>query len=528
MTPPAAATTVANRGATSILVKPRRWRGPVPVAALATLAFLLTTGLRLLNFGRSADVFGDEVNYRDLGVSVASGGFPRFNGFLFFLHPPGYFYLEAGWQRIFGYRPDLVSGIYEMRELNAVLAGGTAALLIVLVARIRSRPAAVVAALLFALDAYCLRVNGRVLLETATMFWVIAGYAVLVPLIGRSRPTHRRARVVLVGLFFGLAILTKDESILVTVLPLLVLLTRNWRPPRRLLLAMSGIAVAPYCVYVLVIAGNDHFDTFLNEKLRGVRRMLGLLQETGFNAPKAPSLLSRITDQLSSFGASYALLALGVVAVVVLWRRGDAPQRLLALCHTTAFLFLGYALVLGTLEEQELYLLLVPTLASVPVAASLLAGRGTRRRRLCLRAVFTAFLAAWLGFSGMAYHASRTQADDGYAQLRVYLAAHVPPESVITTPGGPTNIILEDRYRIGAWLLPGDRYRAGVRYAVVAWSLVDQGYASWTPEQASALTHQGTLLFSHTGRSFGRLALYRLPLPPAPPAPPPPRPSHAH
>ena len=80
---------------------------------------------------RSFDLFGDEVIYTDLGRSVISGGFPRFDG-PFFLHGPGFFYLEAGWERSLGYPVSLMGWVYEMRALNALLAGATAVVLVLL------------------------------------------------------------------------------------------------------------------------------------------------------------------------------------------------------------------------------------------------------------------------------------------------------------------------------------------------------------------------------------------------------------
>ena len=64
-------------------------------------------------------------------------------------------------------------------------------------------------------------------------------------------------------------------------------------------------------------------------------------------------------------------------SVVILWRRGGPLQRMLGLLYCAAAVTLAYAVFLGTLEEQELYLLVVPSLLIIPIAASL----PPRRRR---------------------------------------------------------------------------------------------------------------------------------------------------
>ena len=119
---------------------PRYWprygpitSGPV-LALLAAAAGVGTLAIRIALHGAAFDLFGDEVIYADLGRSVITGGFPRFFGVVFFLHGPAFFYLESGWSWLAGKPPGLVAWIYEMRMLNAMLAGATAVVLVQLTA----------------------------------------------------------------------------------------------------------------------------------------------------------------------------------------------------------------------------------------------------------------------------------------------------------------------------------------------------------------------------------------------------------
>ena len=178
----------------------------------------------------------------------------------FFLHGPGFFYLEAGWARLVGNQPGLMAWIYEMRTLNALLAAATAVVLVLLAARVSSLRAGTVAGLLFALDPFCIRQNDRVLLETAMMFWVMLGYLVFTSL--SERPPSRRdwPRAVGAGLLFGCAVLTKDEGALLTVLPLLAAAVLRWGPRRSLTLLTAGTTVAVYAAYVAVVVANGQFS----------------------------------------------------------------------------------------------------------------------------------------------------------------------------------------------------------------------------------------------------------------------------
>ena len=117
-----------------------------------------------------------------------------------------------------------------MRTLNALLAGATAVVLVLLATRASSVRVGAVVGLLFALDPFCIRQNDRVLLETALMFWVMLGYLVFTSMIGRLPSRRDWLSAVGAGLLFGCAALTKDEGALLTVLPLLAAAALRWGP----------------------------------------------------------------------------------------------------------------------------------------------------------------------------------------------------------------------------------------------------------------------------------------------------------
>lgn len=498
-------------------------RRAVPTGVLAVGVFLLAAALRLVNVGRSADLFVDELIYRQLGVSAAHGGFPRTSEGLFFLHPPGYFYVEAGWGKLVGISPDLVTGLYQARLVNVLLGAVTAVLVLLLVSRAGSRAAGVVAALLFALDPYVIRQNDRVMLDTQTVLFVLAGYLVLLSLTREPLPGRPRLRAVAAGLLFGLALLTKDHSALISVLPLVLALILGWGPPRRLLLTALAAAVVPYGLYVALVGLYGHFTPFWYDKSHGAARLLGIVQESGFHAAGTPSLTSRLIDQVTTFASTYALLLLGPVALVIVLRRKDPVLRVLALFHLCAGLTLAFALAQGTLEEQALYLLIVPTVVVLGAALGVGIERfrrreGRRQARRVLLVALVGFLTATVAFSGISYAKVHTGRDDGYAQLRGYMKKHVPVGSaVIAADGGASGGIsswaLRDRYEMGDWVTPEARTRAYARYLVVPWKVIDQGYGTMDARTARHLAAEGHLVFAFHGRSYGTLALYKLPLP---------------
>lgn len=506
---------------------------------LAGLIGVVAAVLRLVRVGPAYDLFVDERVYQQLGNSVRSGGFPRLpDDRLFLLHPPGFFYLESGWSHLWGSPTDLVAAIDLQRSLNAVLAGLSAVVLVVLLRRVAGPIPALGAAALFVLEPYILRQNGRVLLETAMMLLVLLGYLVLTSLtraddsldetrpsrIDETRPStsgrhartqgtsHPILRAAVGGTAFGLAVLTKDLALLITAGPLLVTLLFRWMPRRQALVALVATAV-PYLLYVAVLAQQSHFAEFWKSKTVGASRLAGLLQTTGFNAPGAPKLTGQLLDQASTFGTTYILLVVGMPALLYVLIKGDATHRFLGSFHATAAAALAYAGLFGTLEEQFLYLLVLPNLLTLAMAASLLA----RRRRLpaVLRIGVAVVLAAALCLDVGNYVNGRIRPDDGYAQLRNFMATHVPAGSTVTVPNGGTELALNDRYRVGPWTTPGDLQANNVHYLVVPWKTVQQGYAYLGVDTVTRLADSGQKLFSFSGRTYGELALYELPPVPA-------------
>jgi hypothetical protein len=213
------------------------------------------------------------------------------------------------------------------------------------------------------------------------------------------------------------------------------------------------------------------------------------------------------------FGTTYTLLAVSPLALALLVRRGDASQRLVGLFYASAVAVLAYAGLVGTLEEQALYLMLVPALGALGAAASLLTGRQALRLSL-FSLLLMVNLATYLQW--------RLRPDDGFVQLRHYMAAHVPAGSAVITSGdvkenlGGSFRVLAGRYRIVRWVSRQDAVSQNARYLIVPWKDVSDGYSYLSVSRVRSLTNKAVALFSFHGRTYTNLVLYRLPLPARP------------
>ncbi|MCU1492137.1 MAG: hypothetical protein JWM85_3542, partial [Acidimicrobiaceae bacterium] len=354
----------------------------VPCLGVAGLAGVLRIG-----FPHAYDLFGDEIYYTDISTSVHQGHYPPHYASEgpFLLHPPLFFLMGGLWQdavRVTGSYFQLVDS---MRLFVGLFAIATAVLLFGIGYRLAGWKCGVVAALLFAVDPFALRLNGRVLLETPALAFVLAGYFVLFGIAGHrrshsARRSHLGIQACCAGILMGLGTVTLELAAVITVGPLLVLYWRKWLVERRLaLLAFIG-AVIPYAAYLVSLALTNQLGDWFDQDFIGIKRLLGLVHSVGaFNGPKSPSLVHDVIVAAPSYGTTYVLVALGVLSGFYLLFQHEQDRKLLGAVVLFGALTVSYEVVAGANEEQFLYVLLIPAIAAIAVAASSLIGQLSRR-----------------------------------------------------------------------------------------------------------------------------------------------------
>ena len=362
----------------------RRWPEKAFACAAVVFAVLIAFGLRAFRLGVSWDISQDEIDYLQISHGVVRTMWVvGWNDAPFYLHPPLFFFLQAAYIKLFGIGGDLFQQIYGVRYLVAAFGGLSVGALLWLGQRLAGWPAGIAAAAIMALDPFVIRMNSRDFLEAPTVLWVLLGYSVLFSALVRDdRRPISWWRAVVAGVLFGLALLTKEKSIFVTLLPLGICFVLGWALPRTRSVLASVVALIVYAPYLAIVYAIGDWNTFLDQKLDGVRRLAGLLQITGFNQQEGPSLLDTLVYRLDEFATTYVLLTTGAVAVCVLLLTdlGKTPARRLLLSWTSgAFAFLGYSIVFGTLEEHFFYYLVIPSILATVVTAALVLRRVRER-----------------------------------------------------------------------------------------------------------------------------------------------------
>jgi 4-amino-4-deoxy-L-arabinose transferase-like glycosyltransferase len=477
-------------------------------------AFVLTLIVHGLRVALAPDIFGDEGLYYLVARNAATGaGLLDDTGHVFFWHPPLYPLLASMYTGLTGgTQLDFVAGLLASRQLNVILSAVTAAVLVVFGWRLAGLRAGLLMALVFLLDPFVERVNRRAMLETLSMLLVLVGVVAFDP---RGRvPT--RSRVLLAGLAFGLALLTKEVAV-IGLLGIGLAVLAFERQARRAAAAVWGIALAVYALFPLWALATGELDRFLLFRLGAVLRVLRistvvLPPEARVTTPPAADPVSRAAAALLDYGPSYLLLAGGALATawLLLRQRDDSASRYVATWSAVSYVCVAGG-VLGGFGDQFYYYVLVPAIVAIGLAAARWWARpvtSTMQRTLRgsavvgLCAVLTLNAALWTG----RYALGR---DDAYARLVPEVLQAVPPGSTILVSSDVPNFLLRPRYDTSFLRDQGSIERAGIRWFLLSSKDASFGYNNMSPDLYDWVMSHTVRVAEEDGSTFRTLGLYR-------------------
>ena len=505
----------------SLSVSPPRRSAAAGRLLLVVLLALLAGVLRLVSLDSAYDIFGDEVDYTSLGLSVRSGHFPpQVDHVAFFLHPPLVFIVGAGWEDVFSIYGSYFHYVYSMRGMNVAFAVVSSVLLYAVGERLAGRFAGFATALLFSLDAYILRQNGRVLLETCTLTFILGGWLIVLRLY-QDRARRPKLIACVGGLLLGLGVVSNDICFPLIALPLLVAVWKDWGFGRRISVLTLGMSLVPYACYVVALAVLGEFGAFLTQTTSGFERFLGLSKQTGFSRAGSPSLIHTMLSQVGKFGLTYLGCGLGVLAAIYLLTIPRQDVRLLALVTFGGAVTLGYAVLFGTIEEQFLYYLYVPALLSMVLGAVF----GTRRllesgASTWWRRAAVACLVVFVLYDFGVWVQIRTTPDNGLQRMVSWFHTHAPEAGTISNNGDASAYMLQ-RDGFPKEILAGtprSMAKDHVRYLVVLKSIAVGNYSEEGvggipgsgigARQVSYYANHAREVFSFPEATYGRVTIY--------------------
>ncbi|GAA4772353.1 hypothetical protein GCM10023200_00840 [Actinomycetospora chlora] len=485
-----------------------------------------TVALRAWHQGTAYELFMDEIQYADVGNSFAAGHGPELFDEPFFLHPPLLFALLG---LVIGQPVDhmTVEFVLGLRPVELVFAAANVLLVVGIARRVVGPWAALLAGLVYALDPFVVRFDSRLMLEAPMMFGILAGVLALLVAVDRTSRSARLAWFAVGGVAWGIAITTKSTAALITAFPLLIMFVTSWGLRRREALGVLAVQASVYATYVVWVLATGNVGPWFDQTIAGTLRAVGIIKQTGFNAPHSSSFTDRLLAQGVWFFPSYLLIG---------WRslrvgregthgshalRGDGDDLGLLTCWLAGVLAaIVYTFGLGEVEEQTFYLLAVPSTVVVAMLVTQMASWRTGAR-IALTVVVTLVLTS----SAIIWSTLRTDRDDTYLRLVEYMYATIDVQNEIAVGEHTAQFVLPG-YGIHELDSIDSARRTFSRYALVSTELTEQGLAPAPPELLDELARRYTLVFTAHGRTAGDLRLYDLnqPLDGTPPvAPGPPR-----
>jgi 4-amino-4-deoxy-L-arabinose transferase-like glycosyltransferase len=474
----------------------------------------MTMAIRGAAVTRLYDIHIDEITYNHFALSINQGNvIPRlFDNQPFFLHPPVYYYTLAAWRLlVWPNQNPSPTGIfdeyYALRFLNVILAGMTVVLLYKLThLATRSRLLSVMTALLFALDGLAIRQNTRSLMETITMLWLLLGLWCWL-----RRPTASQPWPwITCGLAFGLAIASKDTSAVFIVLLGFITIWQGLAPPRPAVKYLLAALPVPYAIWIGIVIASGQWTTFMAEKSSGLHRFVGVIQTTGYNSPDGPSKLQTLMQTIEHYGPAYAILGLGVIGTIALLASPFDRRRHWGAIGLASSLVLAYEFAFGTMEEQFLYYLLVPSFVIVGLAYQELAERLPLHRQQGARAVMSAIAVVLVWYSSVSYVLAMRTADHSWQRAITSIAQYARPGSTILAFGPGQFLFQGLPYQVSNAKTADQIKNQRVDYVIISKKLALDGYAPLSPALQASIYQHGLVLSSFAGRDSGQFDIIEL------------------
>lgn len=499
---------------------PDRPPGRGRIGAIVIAAVAVTFLVASYRVSRSPDTLYDEVVYTRAAQNAVTRGEITWSSRPVFVHPPLYFLVQGQWLRAMGKADaQLLDAFGVVRVLNVAFFAGAVGVTVAIATSLMRASArrrvllGGMTAALAAFDPLLLRFGRLGMIEPMALFVGLLTVAVA------WWVRHRSWRLVvpLVGLLGGVALLVKELTIVLLLVPLVFgLLSRAWPIVRR---SVAGLAVAVglWLVFPAWAASLGLGGRFFEEKFLTLKRLLGTLQVTGWNRPTV-SFIDALATSAGQYLTSYVVLAAGAAVLMWLWlKRSDDRSNFLIAWLACTYGFATFTVARGQLNEQFFaYVLPGAIVATVlgadAVAASLrpTPSKHARRRGLVLAPILVVVLLILGGVAnwGRLYATGR---DDAIRRMVGAVERDVPECAVMNVSGDLQKYLLTlgDQTVTNFGSGPQALSR-GVRYFFLNTKDVFARYGRMSPDLAEWIRANGRLIRDFESHTYWRVQLWQV------------------
>jgi 4-amino-4-deoxy-L-arabinose transferase-like glycosyltransferase len=273
--------------------------------------------MRVWRFSAAPDIFGgDETLYNEVAFNLSKYGKMAVGVWSvqpksWFIHPPLFFLIQSAFFWLAGITQETIQNIYLARLPTSLWASLAVLVVFVWITKATDLKFGAATALLVMLEPYFLKYGRIGILESLVLLLVVTSLY----FFWRADGSGKLADRVLAGVFFGLALLTKELAFyLLFVLVVWVVFARYFTKTKIRKLALSiSIAIVMYLSYALWALAVSA-QTFISDSTYLLVRILWIATPTGYTNPQYVPFATDFLQTASIYIATYVLLAMALVA----------------------------------------------------------------------------------------------------------------------------------------------------------------------------------------------------------------------
>ena len=328
---------------------------------------VLAAYFRFWRLVQTPDLFVDEAYYLEISSNFASQGGLVFQNSPWFVHPPFFYLVEGSLLKLLNLKGVTMDTIFLGRAIAATFSIMTLLMVYIWLSRsdfFDHRTGAFVAfltTLFLAFEPYTLKYARIGIIEHVAIFSIVGS----VIFFYKAEVSLRKSYSMLSGIFWGLALLTKELSIFLVFVYILFLLfcylfLGKKTPKREAFKRFLICASVAFLIYSLYVGWAFSVDggLFLETKTYLLKRIFHMVPDTGYTNPRYPPILIDVVDVMNVYIMTYLLLLLAAVSCIYVLRRERSSLSVLLVSWFIGTL--SFFPLIGVVNPQFFVYIIVP------------------------------------------------------------------------------------------------------------------------------------------------------------------------
>jgi 4-amino-4-deoxy-L-arabinose transferase-like glycosyltransferase len=303
--------------------------------------FVLAFALRVYGLSSSPDIFGDEVLYTNVALKLPQFGHLVALNSPWFIHPPMFYVLQSIFFQLTGISGLTLTNVFNARLTSCLYASLAVVAVFVWIAKISEIKVGAATAFVLMLEPYALKYSRMGLLESLVMLFAI----VALVFFDRANSKNNLKNYVVGGIFFGLAMLTKEVALFVIVIIAVYWLLTKFVAKTKInvkgTLTFIATGLVMYLGYVIWALSIDA-SSFLSTKYYLLERVLWIVRDQGYTTPGYSTFASDFISTVNIYLITYILIGVATFAsAYFLARERNKFTLLLTSWFIGALIFFG-------------------------------------------------------------------------------------------------------------------------------------------------------------------------------------------